>query len=117
MYNLLQQLNVEFEYQYSPKWCKYRFKGKNKTGRYDFYIPSKQLIIEMDGGIGHGNCSTKLLTKNESLEIDNIKDKLAIEHKLNPIRIDCNYNHNRFEYIKNKIINSKLNDIFNLNMK
>ena len=46
MFNLLEQLEVEFETEYSPDWI-----GNRK---YDFYIPSMKLIIEMDGRLGHG---------------------------------------------------------------
>ncbi|MEO2601008.1 hypothetical protein [Clostridium butyricum] len=110
MYNLLEQLGIEFESEYSPKWIERK--------RYDFYIPSMNLIIEMDGGIGHKggivyNNSNK--TISQSIKNDEYKDKLAKEHDIDIIRINCNYNNieNRFAYIKNNIINSKLNDIFN----
>ena len=120
MYNVLQQLLEEnFEYQYSPNWCKYKLNNKNKTGRYDFYfkLNDKQYIIEMDGGLGHGNDIHKKskLTKKETLEIDNIKDELADNHNIEVIRIDCFYsNNNKFEYIKNHILKSKLKELFNL---
>ncbi len=116
MYILLQQLNIDFEYQYSPKWCKYKFKGKNRTGRYDFYIPSKQIIIEMDGGLGHGNKGTNQLTIKESRIVDSIKDYLADENNIQVIRINCAYElhkeFSRFEYIKNNILH---NSVFNFN--
>ena len=44
--NLLKQLNVDFKTEYSPDWVNGR--------RYDAYVPSLSLIIEMDGGLGHG---------------------------------------------------------------
>lgn len=118
MFNVLQQLNINFEYQKKFDWCKYELKNKTHYGIYDFYIPSKQIIIEMDGGLGHGNCDTKILTKEESLKIDDIKDKLAQEHNIEIIRIDCNYGlQNRFVYIKNSIVNelSKLLDLSMIN--
>lgn len=109
MFNLLKQLNIEFETEYSPNWI--------KPKRYDFYIPSKNLIIEMDGGFHNKDNSMNGQTVKESKEIDNYKDKLAKEHGIRAIRIDCDYDNieNRFEFIKNNIINSKLNDTFNLN--
>ena len=102
MYNILEQLNIKFITEYSPKWLNKR--------RFDFYIPSKQLIIEMDGSIGHGHKdSINGTTKEESKAIDNWKDKQANIHNLKVIRIDCNYkNHNKKEYIYNSIINSEL---------
>ena len=109
MFNLLHQLEVNFKTEYSPKWI--------KPKRYDFYIPSKNLIIEMDGAFHNNDNGMNGQTSKESKEIDNYKDKLAKEHGLKIIRIDCDYYNikNRFDYIKNNIINSKLNEIFNLN--
>ena len=110
MYYLLEDFNIKFVYQYCPKWCRYELNGKQKYGFYDFYIPSKQIIIEMDGGLGHGNRDNKMngQTKEESKEIDNIKDALARQHNIEPIRIDCAYdNQPRFEYICNSIKKNK----------
>lgn len=105
MYNLLEQLGVEFETEYSPDWI--------KPKRYDFYIPSMNLIIEMDGGFHNKYNSLSGQTKKESKEIDNYKDELAKEHGLKIIRIDCDYKDGaiRFQYIKENTIN-KLNKIF-----
>lgn len=116
MYNLLTQLAIDFEYQYSPKWCKYIFKGLQRTGRYDFYIPSEQIIIEMDGGLGHGNRTLNDITKDQSLLIDSTKDELAKKHGIEPIRIDCNYTGmDEFHYIKENICtNSKLASLFKI---
>ena len=71
----------------------------------------------MDGGWHTQDNNMSGQTAKESKEIDNYKDKLAKEHGLKVIRIDCDYYNikNRFDYIKNNIINSKLNEIFNLN--
>lgn len=100
MSNLLEQLNIEFETEYSPEWI--------SPKRYDFYIPSKNLIIEMDGGLGHGNKVLKedKRTLDQTIEDDIYKDNMAKEHGLQVIRIDCNYDklENRFEYIKENII-------------
>ena len=98
MFSLLKQLNINFETEYSPQWA-------NKY-RYDFYIPSINLIIEMDGGFHYTDNKLSGQTKEE--------DKLAIGQELNVIRIDCNYNNSdAFIYIKNNILNSELNKIFN----
>lgn len=101
---LLNQLNIEFEVEYSPQWL------GNK--RFDFYIPSKRLIIEMDGALGHGYHDNKMngISKKDSKEIDKIKDDLADANGIKVIRIDCDYKNqsNRFEYIKNSILNSEL---------
>lgn len=117
MYNLLIQLNVDFEYQKKFDWCKYEFKGKQKYGIYDFYLIDKQIIVEMDGGIGHGNRYTIGYTKEESKQIDDIKDQLAQKHNIEPIRVDCDYKNNvlPFDYIKQSLFKTKLNDYINLN--
>ena len=106
----LEQLNIHFETEYSPDWI--------KPKRYDFYfeLNNKKYIVEMDGGLGHGNKVHKnsKKTKNELIEIDDYKDRLAQEHGIEVIRIDCNYNGNRFEYIKQNILDSRLNKLFDL---
>lgn len=101
MYNILNQLNIKFIREYSPEWAKGR--------RYDFYIPSLNLIIEMDGDYGHNSL--------DEIRIDNWKDIQAENYNIKVIRIDCKYPHvkHRFDYIKNNIINSKLINYFNFN--
>lgn len=114
-YSLLKQLNVTYkfeylEHEYSPDWI--------KPKRYDNYFihNGKQYILEMDGGFHYKDNTLSGQTKEESKEIDDYKDKLAKEHDIEVIRIDCNYNtDNRFEYIKNNIFKSDFKNIFNLN--
>lgn len=99
MGNILSQLEIEYEYQFSPKWA--------KPYKYDFMFVYNNIlyIIEMDGGLGHGYNDSYNRTAQECLKIDKIKDELAISHGYNIIRIDCNYaNYNRFAYIKTNII-------------
>jgi len=109
-FNLLTLLNIKFIYQYSPDWI--------KPKRYDFYfeLDDKEYILEMDGGLGHGN-ENSLNGKSEeerkqTKEIDDYKDKLARENGIEVIRIDCLKSN--LEYIKRNIIKSKLNDLFDL---
>jgi len=106
MYNLLEQLNIEFESEYKPKWISPR--------KYDFYTPTYNTIIEMDGGLGHGykTHSKDNKTVLETKQIDIYKDKLALEHKIEVIRINCLISN--ISYIKNNIINSSLMKIFDL---
>jgi very-short-patch-repair endonuclease len=119
-FNILEQLKIEFETEYSPKWCKYEFREKLRQGRYDFYfeLNNKEYILEMDGGFHNkDNAMSGGQTADESKYIDNEKDRLANEHGIEIIRIDCNYSsiETRFEYIKQNILNNnKLNGIFNL---
>lgn len=103
MFKLLKQLDVNFISEYNPDWI--------RPKRYDFYMPSMNLIIEMDGGLGHGktmhNKDTK--TVEESKAIDDYKDDMARQHGIKVIRIDCEIS--ELEFIKNNILN-KLNKIF-----
>ena len=104
MYNILLQLGVEFISEYMPIWI--------KPKRYDFYIPSKKLIIEMDGNLGHGRKTFDGRSPKETLEIDNYKDSLANLNGLKVIRIDCIESDS--DYIKNNILNSELSTLFDL---
>ena len=117
MINVLNQLSIEYISEKYFDWCKYYnpYKQKETFGIYDFYIPSMNLIIEMDGAFHNKNNGINGQSIEESNFIDNTKDNLAKEHGLKVIRIDCDYGHveNRFNYIKEKTIN-KLNEIFDL---
>lgn len=102
MYNTLNLKNIKFISEYSPEWA-----GKY---RYDFYIPSKHIIIEMDGGIGHGNKYNRgYKTQQELKEIDNYKDYIADKNGLKVYRIDCKKNY--FDYISENILKSDITKI------
>lgn len=113
-YNLLKQCSKQlkyFESEYSPDWA--------ENYRYDFYFEilkngtTHKYIIEMDGGMGHGNNSDKKKAQ-ESLKIDTYKDKLANSQDIQVIRIDCLKS--EIGYIMTNILNSPLNDILNLSV-
>lgn len=120
MTNLLEYLGEDFDTEVVYNWCKfpsYNDSGKISTGRYDFVIESKKIIIEMDGGFGHGNDPHPLsrYSKEELIYRDKMKDKLAIDNGYKIIRIDCNYKmENRLEYCSKNIIDSALADIYQL---
>ena len=110
-YSLLYQLTKIYkfdylEHEYSPEWI--------KPKRYDnyFVFNGKEYILEMDGGFHFNDNKMNGQTKEESKFIDNEKDRLAKDNGCEVIRIDC-YKSD-MEYIKQNIINSKLNGIFNL---
>ncbi len=113
---LLTQLNVStFHPEWSPKWI-----GKC---RYDVYFihNSQEYIVEMDGGIGHGGIDIATQGADvDGLERDIMKDEQAALHNIDLIRIDCRYErkdvHNRFKYIKESILNSRLNQLFDLSI-
>lgn len=98
MYSLLTQLNYTFIDEYSPDWI--------KPKRYDFYIPSRNLIIEMDGGLGHGKKinSKSGMSIKDSIRIDNFKDDMAQQHGIKVTRIDCDKSD--MEFISKNIIDS-----------
>lgn len=84
--------------------------------RYDLYIPEHNLIIEMNGMQHYEDCN--LLRKtNITLEEEQTNDKykreLALSHGINTyVSVDCR--NTSLEYMKNSILNSELNEIYNL---
>ena len=102
-YCFLEEIGIDFEYQFSPKWGKIVYKNKLKTVRYDFLLPNN-LIIETDGGwhIKDNNLSGQ--SKEESATIDSLKDEVAKKYGYKVIRIKCY--ESDFNYIKNEIINN-----------
>lgn len=113
---LLNQLHIStFHPEWSPEWI-----GRC---RYDVYFTynNQEYIVEMDGGIGHGGIDMATQEQDtQGLERDVFKDEQAALHNIEVIRIDCRYErkdiHNRFKYIKESILNSRLNQLFNLNI-
>lgn len=118
---LLDHLGENFQTEMNFDWCRFSaFDGdKESTGRYDFVIPSKHLIVEMDGGLGHGNAPHPLsrYSKEELIYRDNMKDVLANANGYDVIRIDCNYSssNGRLSYCRKNILESKLSTIYDLN--
>ena len=95
MYNVLKQLNIDFEPEKKFDWCIFKKYNSDEDtyGIYDFVIEIKKLIIEMDSGLGHGKKTFKNKeTKEESAYKDLMKDELAHEHGYTIIRIPCDYN-------------------------
>lgn len=117
IYSLLEQLNVKFEMQFS------NFNWINNI-RYDFYIPSVDLILEVHGG-QHGKFIAKdelifvkrtkgfTMSDRDDIKIDAEKCWLAYDNGIeNYIQLDCNYSD--MEYIKNSMLNSELANMFDL---
>ena len=98
MYNLLEQLNIKFITEYSPKWI-----GKKA---FDFYLQELDLIIEMDGSLGHGK--KKWSGGNDSIGFytDMKKQRLAAEHGIDVIRINSDYSNK--QYLKEQIYKTRL---------
>lgn len=105
---LLKQLPVEdVVYEYNPDWL--------KPYLYDNYFryQNREYVLEMDGGIGHGNKQWHTQEKDiEGYKRDQIKDALAAEHNICVIRIDCVKSEK--DYIVYNILQSELSCIFDL---
>lgn len=113
MGNLLKELGVNFKTQLNKKqfsWC-----GKY---RYDFYFVKngQEYIIETHGEQHYrDNTKFKKASGIKQQENDEIKKELALRNNIkeeNYIVIDCRYS--KIDFIKNNIIHSELNDIFDL---
>ena len=103
-FNLLEQLGINF----IPEHKFYNY-------RLDFYfeLNGEKYDLEMDGALGHGNHNTlSSKTPEETKEEDKIRNNFVNQHNINIIRIDCLKSD--LEYIKNNILSSQLNDLFNL---
>ena len=107
MINVLEQLDIEYIFQLTKTtfdWC--------EDKRYDFYIPSLNTIIETHGMQHYEDCWGKAKDVQEN---DRIKYELALQNGIKDgdyVVIDCRYSD--AEWIKNSILNSKLNELFDL---
>lgn len=104
--SLLNDLKEEFIAEYRPNW------SSNK--RYDFYIPSLNLIIETHGMQHYGNGFEGIggRTLKEEQENDKYKKELALTNNIDKyIVIDCR--HSEFKWLRENTI-KELDDVFNL---
>lgn len=111
MYSVLKQLGVEFKTQLSKttfEWC--------NNYKYDFYIPSINTIIEVNGEQHYKDTKRKgsrVRTLSQEQENDKLKQKLALLNAINNyIVIDCR--RSNMEFIQQNILNSKLSELINL---
>ena len=108
--SLLNQLNIEYITQYCPDWI--------KPKRYDFYfkLNNKKYIVETHGDFHYnekGYISKRAKTLLQEQENDKYKKELALSNEIDYyIELDCR--DSNLDYIKNSIINSELNKIFDL---
>lgn len=108
---LLVQLECDFTHDRPIKWSN----GK----RYDFYIPSMSVIIETHG-IQHYQERTLSRFKDrfsrtidEEIANDQYKMNLALSNNIKYyIQLDCRKS--ELDYIKDSIINSEINNLFDL---
>lgn len=102
--NLLNQIGVSFIHDKTLSW------SDNK--RYDFYIEDMSIIIEAHGR-QHYDAKMYDITCSEEHDNDEYKRRLAFDNGIiEYIEIDCYWSD--FEYIKSSVLNSRLNDIFDL---
>ena len=115
MYSILTQLKINFKNQVTKLSPGFEWIVKNY--RYDFciYLKNKKYIIEMDG---HMHTIDKFTSCKDVQKADIEKDKLAQNHGIDVIRIDCAYKNmnKRFEYIKSNILNSELNKLIDFSL-
>jgi predicted RNA-binding Zn-ribbon protein involved in translation (DUF1610 family) len=110
MYYFFEELDVEFKTQLSKvdfKWC--------DNIRYDFYILKINGILEAHGEQHYIEKTSFPHTLQEEVENDKFKKELALANGIdeeNYIIIDCRKS--ELEWIKNKIIRSRLNYLFDL---
>lgn len=107
---MLRQLKVDYIFNRATEW------SNNK--RYDFNIKDKSLIIESHGEQHYDdfnlrNYNVKTRTLEEEKENDAYKMKLALDNGVQKyIVLDCRVSD--AEFVKNSILNSDLNGIFDL---
>ncbi len=106
-HELFRQLSDQYskyKSEYSPVWA-----GKLRYDNYIELLDGKRIIVEMDGGYHYAK-HYDYLTKN-----DIYKNKLAEEHGITMIRINCNYLKvgQRYNMVKTNLFEA-LKDIFDL---
>lgn len=113
IYTILVETGLEFVEQWSPRELRRKENGRGL--RYDFYIPSLNIIIEFDGA-GHFTPIkwSKTMTDDEAIKNlnenkirDNIKNEWALKNGIKLYRLSDKHN---LEEEVSKIIN---NDSFN----
>ncbi len=109
LFNVLEQLHISFITQASKttfEWC-------NKL-KYDFYIPNINTIIEIHGEQHYRETYRKGgLNLKEIQQNDETKKQLAKDNGIKNYLI-INARHSNLKWIKNNIINSQLNYIYDL---
>ena len=83
LYNILLQYFPSIMYQFKQKWCK---NLKNNMLIFDFCVPEKNIIIELDG-LQHFKQVRNYLSPEEQNKIDKFKEKCANENGYSIIRL------------------------------
>ena len=109
--SVLRQLNVNFTTEVNFEWAKFHYHNHTRKARYDIVFDN--YIIEVDGNFHKVPHSKSKMTIEDVIFIDSEKDRLAKENGYEMIRIDCSNSNS--DYVKQSILNSKLNVLFDLN--
>jgi hypothetical protein len=113
--NILRQLKVDFQTQLSKstfKWC--------KNYRYDFYFEynNETYICEVNGRQHYEENTNFEMSLDEQIKNDKLKKELALDNNIKPenyIVIDCRKSElNWIKDNENGILNSRLNELFDL---
>ena len=110
MYNILKSLNIDFRTEKEFEWLNNR--------KYDFYIPSKDVIIEMHGIQHYERTFERMGKRARTLEEEQFNDKYKKEAALNNgishyVVIDCRKPN--LEWLKENILNSILAELIDFN--
>ena len=113
IFKILKDINLDFTWHYSKSDCNW-LKNNNKT--YDFYfkLNDEEYIIESHG-LQHYEYQGRGRTLEEEQTNDQYKYNLAIQNGIkseNYIVIDFRYS--TLEWGKEHVLNSRLNEIFDL---
>lgn len=104
---LLDQLPIDkYDCEYQPEWAKPYYYDNH------FCHNGVEYILEMDGYLHFRDRKYHQLTLEEIQSRDRIKNELAEKHSIHMIRIDCIKC--EMEYIKKNLMDSELNNIFDL---
>lgn len=107
--SVLDQLHVAYETEYVFDWA--------KDKRYDIYIPALDCIIENHGGQHYdsGFLSMAGKTLQEEQANDKIKQDLATQNNVKHyIVLDCRKS--EIDWIKDSVLKSEINDLFDLSL-
>ena len=65
----------------------YKFQHRLSIGIYDFYLPSLNILIEVDGAYWHGRLENKPSNIEQIIEKDKLKNNFAIQNGYKMIRV------------------------------
>ena len=115
IFKILKDINLDFTWHYSKSDCNW-LKNNNKT--YDFYfkLNDEEYIIESHG-LQHYEYQGRGRTLEEEQTNDQYKYNLAIQNGVKPENyIVIDFRESTLEWGKEHILNSRLNEIFDLSI-